>query len=322
VPCQPEALRLPNQGRPSVPRRRREARPGPDLRPAASQPEFRQQAALLMHLAAPAVSGHRERAERQASERRRRRLAVLATQRAALVPSGHRRRAESLRRRAPASVIPSGLEPSVRAPVLECPELAFLSAQASGAARVLRVWSELQAPASAAVRRAPEAPRARLVSALRASSAAPGEAVAVASERAPWAQPAPAAVPEAVGLASAYVSAVPPQAAPAASVRQAAVAAAEVPDGSAALEAVAASDVPVRALAAVVSGRAEAAAEQRLAAARSDAAARRGPAVPSVAPWAAASVFRQGRLRLAAGPARSRWARFVHAMRSLGIASW
>ncbi|MCS3729452.1 hypothetical protein FHR88_004509 [Bradyrhizobium betae] len=160
---------------------------------------------------------------------------------------------------------------------------------------------------------------------------------AAVAELPAWApeQREPAAPMQVAGaeVASAHAAAEPPPEAVPSVQRQAE--AAGVPDASRAAG-VAASDVTVQGAAEVARPGAEAA--QLRVAARSDAgeaaavlqravAAERGAwpraaAVPQV-PSAAASVFRQGRLRLPARPARSRWALrcFVHMMRSLRMAS-
>jgi hypothetical protein len=145
-----------------------------------------------------------------------------------------------------------------------------------------------------------------------------------------WAseQRAPA-VPAAAEAASVHDAAgLPPEAESAPSV-QPRGAAAEVPDASRAAVAAA---LDVTAQAAAGAARPGAGGVRPRAAARWDAAAElqraaepeawpraaAGPPVPS----AAASVFRQGRLRRPARPARSRWALcFVHAIRSLRTAS-
>jgi len=144
-------------------------------------------------------------------------------------------------------------------------------------------------------------------------------------------QRAPAVLPQAEA-ASAHAAAAPrPEAAMAASGPQAAVVVESVPDASR-VAAVAASDVPAQE--AVVAGTVRAEAPPWVAV-RSDArvlpaAGLRAAAglqawlpaaVPLAAPSAAASVFRQGRLRPVAEPARQRSERIAHAMRSLRMTS-
>jgi hypothetical protein len=136
--------------------------------------------------------------------------------------------------------------------------------------------------------------------------AAAPEAANAAAERRPEAEFAPSVQPE---------------------VEAAEVSGASPPAGEAA------SDVTVQGAAEAARPGAGAAVEQPWAAARSDVAAElpraaereawlRAAAAPQV-PWAPVSVFRQGRLRLPARPARSRWVLrcFVHATRSLRMAS-
>ncbi len=228
--------------------------------------------------------------------------------------------AQSLSRR------PGSASRSERAWV-SCALRAAASEWTSGLARVLRAWPALQEWAS--VWHAWPAPKVWESAAVRLGREEREWGRALATV--PRVQPAEAAegavpcVQAEVPKASVYGSAAPQQAAPAASGAAEEVEAA--PGGSAAAEAEAHAAAPAGAAVwdvmaprpaeawdvtaprpAAVSARVVA---RQRAVACSDAEARRGPSVP-------ASAFRQGRPRLAAGPARARAeSRFAHAMRSL-----
>jgi hypothetical protein len=298
--------------------------------------EFRQLEALAVRLAVPTASGHLRQVVRPPKARR---LAVHLEEVSHLdgrapesvrreqawrpAPASHQERASEIRLEAHQD----GRAAGCRGPASQS-ALGWPSAQASGGPSVPQVQVRALRWAPVTVRPVPEVAAEVWVSRAWLAAAAVEELASVSL----LVQRAPAVLPQA-GAASAHAAAAPrPEAATAASGRQAAAVVESVPDASR-VAAVAASDVPAREAAVAGTVRAEA---PPWVAVRSDArvlpaaalrAAAAGlqawlpAAVPSAAPSAAASVFRQGRLRPVAEPARQRSARIAHAMLSLRMAS-
>jgi hypothetical protein len=270
-----------------------------------------------MRPAALAASGHLRRAEVWwAPGWRRQRPAVLATHRVGPAASRHPQRAESLR----LAAFPGAALRRAEVPRPFAASRALVWAAWQGPPVP---WArELQRPAVSACARA--ASRLALASDEPAAQQQAEEAVSAsdAGERPPA---------EAVGsVARVRLREVVASETDAPVRLQEAVS--DVRELRPAAAAGVASAVPEREVAEAATARA---AELRSAAARLGARERRAVVLraavglqvwlravaPSAAPSAAASVFHRGQLRPAAAPARSRWVRFAHAMRSLRMAS-